>query len=391
MTDYLFSGRQKDIIVAQSLRGDCALNLNGLYSFPEPPDQARITKAIQIVSSHFVSLRTKVGIQNGELKPCAVEGGVPVKQVVRSTVREQFDEIFHQSRMPFDLFSERPIRAFLLGDGEQVQHMFLQFHHVATDWWSFRIIHKALTSIYEDGDCSRLPVDSLCSNNKKSLSLETSTTSIQYWERLLQKPVYTRRQSFGASSVHREWVIKADVNKLETVARANKLTLFEWLFMQFGQAVTDYTRQDTLINIPVGNRSDITDIQTVGYLMNVVPIRCCVTNGRFNKEATLEALRGGISHGRTPRSYLAQTLKRTVGQHAPLFDIVFMFLRDGIGGLDMPGNALFTRIYPGKDEDRFVVTIRELDGVLTIVSEGSAQDELAAAAIPRFLSILEDS
>lgn len=391
MTDYHFSGRQKDIIVAQSLRADCALNLNGLYSFLEPPDPARIAKAIEVVSEHFLSLRTKVGIVNGELVPCVFEGSVPVRQITRTTARAQFDEIYQKSRSPFDLFSERPIRAFLLGDGEQIQHMLLQFHHVATDWWSFRIIHKALTAVYENGSNTKLPIDNLSLNNEKSLCLESSTASMRHWNRLLQEPVFTRSCSFGAGSVHRERAVNVDVKRLEALAREEKLTLFEWLFMQFGKAVTDYTHQDTLINIPVGNRSEITDIQTVGYLMNVVPIRCRVTNGRFDKEATLAALRGGITHGRTPRSYLAQILRKTIGQYSPLFDIVFMFLRDGIGGLDMPGNARFTRIYPGKDEDHFVVTMRELNGELTIVAEGSTNDELGAAAITRFLNSLEES
>lgn len=124
--------------------------------------------------------------------------------------------------------------------------------------------------------------------------------------------------------------------------------------------------------------------------MNVVPIRCCVFNGQFDKHETLKILRDGISHGCVPRSYFARMLDNSTGHHGPLFDIVFMFLRDGIGGVNMPGDAEFTRIYPGEDEDRFVVTVRELDGKFAIVTEGSIQDEFGTAVIEQFLDILED-
>ncbi|MBG9244922.1 Tyrocidine synthase 3 [Corynebacterium diphtheriae subsp. lausannense] len=390
MANHIFSGRQKDIIVAQFLRGDCALNLNGLYSFTESPDEMRITEAIEVVSEHFLSLRTKAAVVNGELVPKVVEGVVQVEKIERATAREQFDEIYHQCRKPFDLFSERPMRAFLLGDGNRVQHMLLQFHHVATDWWSFRIIHKSLLAVYEGGDNVSLPIDNVLANNGKSLFLENSTESIDFWNRILQPPVFNFDTERCGSSTHHQWKLNIDAEKIESVARKSNLTLFEWLFIQFGKAVTSITCMDTLINIPVGNRSEVSDIQTVGYLMNVVPIRCCVFNGQFDKHETLKILRDGISHGCVPRSYFARMLDNSTGHHGPLFDIVFMFLRDGIGGVNMPGDAEFTRIYPGEDEDRFVVTVRELDGKFAIVTEGSIQDEFGTAVIEQFLDILED-
>lgn len=390
MSNYVFTGRQKDLIVSQAMRSDSALNLNGLYSFADPPDEVRLTRAIQQVSAHFLSLRTKVKLEKGELSPCVLEGNVTVEKIIRRTAREQFDEVYRISQHSFDLFSERPMRAYLIGDGERIEHMLLQFHHVATDWWSFRIIHQALTSLYDDSEQTVLENDAVVRSNQASLPLENSAESILFWRTVLEKPLFSRALSNTVKTFHEHSQLTVDVQEMEKIARGVGLTFFEWLFLRFAEAVTQVTGCDTLVNIPVGNRSNVDEIRTVGYLMNVVPIRCQVTNEGFDAEKTLETLRDGIRFGRVPRGQLAQILKHSLGDYGPLFDIVFMFLRDGIGGLHMPGNATFTRIYPGRDEDRFVVTIRELEGQLTIVTEGCGSDDEGTRIVEIFLNALKE-
>lgn len=390
MPDYIFTGRQKDLIVSQVMRQDSALNLNGLYSFPDPPNERILTDAIQRVFSNFISLRTCVKIENGAISPRVVEGTVPVKKIVRQTPREQFDEVYRICQKPFDLFNERPVRAYLVGDGNEIAHMLLQFHHVATDWWSFRIIHESLSDCYNTAGKAFLEKDYLLETNLKSLELETTSDSLQFWNTLLRNRVFSRALPKANKTTHEQCTIRSGFTEIDREARSHGLTLFEYLFLKFAESVTRVTQRNTIVNIPVGNRATLDEVRTVGYLMNVVPIICWVTPEGFDSQRTLNTLRTGIRFARVPRGNIARIFKDAHGHYYPIFDIVFMFLRDGIGGLNMPGEAIFTRVYPRRDEDHFVVTVRELEGQLTVVTEGCSGDEIANVIFNEFLKKLRD-
>lgn len=389
MSVYDLNGRQKDIVVAQTMRRDAALNLNGLYSFPRAPDADRLTDALRIVTDHFAALRSIIGFRKGDMVATLLEEPARIVSIDAGSSRAQFDLVHELAGKPFDLFTERPVRIYLLKGEGAIRHMFLQFHHVATDWWSFRVIHQSLDMLYENPGNARLRKDLLTMYNSRSLPKEHAQDSLDFWQDCLTRPVCIRRSDeLAVLASHKEYSVPISFSEIEQAAQHQHMTPFELLFLKFAEAITFQINDDVFINTPVGNRSNANDAQTVGYLMNVVPVRCQTIGGRFDSDSTLKNLRNAIKHGCVPRSQLARIIESRHGTHAPLFDIVFMFLRDSIGGLHMPGGAVFTRVYPRKDEDRLVLTLRELSGKLTLVLEGDPADPIGARAVETYLQTL---
>ncbi|SLM93120.1 COG1020: Non-ribosomal peptide synthetase modules and related proteins [Corynebacterium casei] len=388
MSDFSFNGRQKDLVATQLMRQDAALNLNGLYSFPVPPNETILREAIKYVGQYYKSLSYKVAYADGQIYPEQVQEDVRIACIEGLSMREQFDAIYELARHPFDLLSERPFRVFLFRTNQHVDQMLLQFHHVATDWWSFRVIHKALTEYYDQTEIPTLSKDNIFDYNSMSLLREDSDEALAFWEEQLRPGLVRRVKQQGQPAVHQQWVVSSDLQKIEAIAREWKTTLFEALFLKFAQELMEVFQQDFLINTPVGNRKSAHFVSTVGYVMNVVPVRCHYISGHLNWERTLKDLRLAIKYGETSRGKLSDIARLSIGTNEPLFDIVFMFLRDNIGAAHMPANSVFTRIYPGQDEDSFVLTLREQNGVLTAVVESQGEDVDVSNAVISFLSAI---
>ncbi|MGV0412238.1 condensation domain-containing protein [Corynebacterium marquesiae] len=382
-----YNRRQLDLISAQAIHQNAALNLNGLYSFPEPPDENLLRKSIQFVSDHFSSLNTVATFREGKIVPTPTKEKLKIEAIDGYSMREQYDIIYRQARVPFNLFAEPPFRAFLFKSDGCIDQMLLQFHHVASDWWSFRIIHQTLTEFYNSKGKFSSPIDNLKEYNDIHCDEHVDAVVEKFWKTQLQAGIF--RESIvgkkGSSSKHLEFAICQDVAPLEREAKRSSITFFEYLFLLYAEQLANSLKSDIIINVPVGNRNSGKFVSTVGYIMNVVPVRCVFHEGCLDRAATLSNLRTAIRYAETPRSVLANWSKQILGDTDALFSFVFMFLRDNIGSMHMPANASFMRIYPGVDEDAHVLTLRERDKALSAVIESKDCDPQVERATDNFI------
>ncbi|MDN6704603.1 condensation domain-containing protein [Corynebacterium glyciniphilum] len=368
MTAYQYNSRQKDLITAQLLNRDSSLNLNGLYSFVGDVEERNLEVAVRRLYDSFSSMRHVARRESGDYVPMEDTTGLKLQKSRIDDVGSQYEYIRVQARKPFDLFEDAPMRAEIINGATGPAHLFLQFHHVATDWWSFHQVHSALVRAYLDPDVEiedTVSAYNAFDSHRSARDVEEAET---IWSRTLSKHVDVFDVEFDRTR-HFERSVSTVAGTIEEYARSNEMTLFEALFIAFAETLAKDARQSFIVNTPVGNRTEPQYIRTVGYLMNVVPILCEVRRGVLDVPATLHNLRMASAYGFVPRSRLAQLMVANFGNSVPLKQIVFMFLRDGMSEQELPGGAVFTRVYPEQDEDQHVVTVREHQRNLKVVME----------------------
>lgn len=241
-------------------------------------------------------------------------------------------------RRPFDLASEWPVRAAIVGDGPRRHILWFCFHHIAFDGLSEEIFWRQLAAGYNAPVA--IPAASAAEpafGFYDHASAERSWALSEDYERQLD---HWRHTLAGAPErIHvpdRRWpdegtqffFTAVEAASLQRLAARNGVTIFMLALAGFAAALSRCTgERDLVIGTPVAGRSSQEVAGLIGLFVNMVPVRIRVApDERFSsllakvREACLDA----FDHQRVPLERLVEALGIAgYSAHHPIFQVSF--------------------------------------------------------------------
>ncbi|SEH00066.1 non-ribosomal peptide synthase domain TIGR01720/amino acid adenylation domain-containing protein [Nonomuraea solani] len=342
------SPAQEDLWVYESLYPDtAALNLCCSYHFDTPVDPADLEAALTIVQSHHDSLRMRITGEVGDLR-VEFAPAEPVKLErldLRGTGVSVHEALHAFSRRTFDLDGGPLMRGRFITVDDKRATLVLGLHHIATDWWSFDVLHRELTEAYRavrDRTESHLRRPEIqyadfAGRQRELAAAGVFDAQLDWWRGYLADP--PRPLTVGPAAPGGEFGVRQIAFRIDArteaavraLARERGATVYGVLMTAFAVFAHRLTGEPDLITgTPVANRSAKGLDRVIGYVMNSLPIRWRVDAGttfagllaRFTTEFPQVLANADVPVGR-----IVQALdpERVAGR-SPLFQWVFMHL-----------------------------------------------------------------
>ncbi|MEV0820677.1 amino acid adenylation domain-containing protein [Nonomuraea rubra] len=342
------SPAQEDLWVYESLYPDtAALNLCCAYHFDTPVDPADLEAALTIVQGQHDTLRMRVTGEVGELRveSAPAEPFRLERQDLRGGGTGLREALHAFSRRTFELDGGPLIRGRFITVDDTRATLVLALHHIATDWWSFDVLHGELTEAYRTVR-ERVPprlrrpgiqyADFACWQRELEAA-GVFDAQLDWWRGYLANPPRpltvgsaTPAGGFGVEQV--AFRVDARVEAaVRALARERGATVYGVLMTAFAVFAHRLTGEPDLITgTPVANRSARGLDRVIGYVMNSVPVRWRICGGttfaellaRFTAEFPQVLAHADVPVGRIVR---ALDPERVAGR-SPLFQWVFMHL-----------------------------------------------------------------
>ncbi len=326
---------------------------------------AALQKAIeQIVARHEV-LRTRFG---GEFEPTqAVDEIAPVPAIVsdlRSVPREQREaelqrRVQEEVRQPFDLARDLMIRVRAFRMEEDDWGLTVVLHHIASDFLSWRVLCRELTTLYQgflngrQGSLAELPIQyrDFARWQQEWLQGHEYESHLGYWRTNLASAPGLLELSFSrprppVQSFHGACEFMALptelYRELADLSRREGATLFMTLLAGFVALLCRYTnREDLVIGSPAAGRCRAELEDLIGFFANIMVLRTSVKDDPSFRELlrrTREVVLDALAHQEVPFAKLVQELRPArSASHLPFFQIVFMLQQDLAASFRLPG------------------------------------------------------
>jgi len=297
-----------------------------------------------------------------------------------------------RARQPFDLSAAPPWAVHYY---RRTERSVLQIttHHISFDFWSLQILLDELTA--HGGEARPLPqADVAHFAEAQGTMLDSPRGEVlwNYWRQkladaptVLELPADRTRPAAvsyrGASVPFR--LDSALTNRFEALARERGATLSSALMAAFQALLARYSgREDFLVGTPLSGRDSAAYSETIGYFVNMVPLRADLSNQPCYGDLlarTHHDMTEALAHGDFPFQLLVERLQlERVPSRSPLFQVAFAMQasyrlpgaaalaveRDG-ATLNLGRFALAARVVP-RDTAQFDLTLfaaHESDGL----------------------------
>ncbi len=312
----------------------------------------------QIVRRHEV-LRTVVSVADGVPRPEVVDdrgAGFRIVDVSDRTGQDQEEEVLRQVeeelRTPFDLSSDTLLRARLVRLGDEEHVLALVSHHIASDDRSKRIVAAELEAHYDAfrrGDAPtlaplRLQYRDYAAWERHRFHQGGAAEDADYWKTRLDgapstvdlptdHPRPPVESNEGATFT--SWLPATTTERLRTVVRDHRATLFMGLNAGFAAFLSRVTGQDDIVvGTAVSGRSHAALEDLIGYFSNTLALRCEVDPAAGFADL-LDRVRtttiDAFAHQAMPFEKLVESIRpdRGARQH-PIFQVMFTLRPGGV-------------------------------------------------------------
>ncbi len=338
-------------LVDQFNPGSTAYSLPILLRVAGILDPVVLEKALnEIVRRHEI-LRTTLSRRHGELvqviSPAerltlALADLSPLPEAEREA--RAFEQAREESRRSFDLGQGPLFRAALwrLSHGD---HLFLlNMHHVVADWWSFAVLYRELTELYEAFEHGReSPLPDLALQyadfaqwQRERMQGQDLEGHLAFWKAALAgaPPVLdlrtdrprAPRQTFPGAS-ESELLSRDLTARIRELSRREGVTPYMTLLSAFFALLHRHTGQtDMVVGSPIANRTRVELESLIGLLMNTLVLRADLSGNPTFRQLLARVGRvcvDAYAHQDLPFERLLEELKpeRTLS-HSPLFQVL---------------------------------------------------------------------
>ena len=333
-----------------------------------PVNTAVLQKALNEVARRHEALRTTFITVRGELaQAIAPRFTVPLAEVdlsalpraeVNGEVRRLADE---DAQSPFDLSLGPLIRTTLLRMSKKESIFLLTLHHIVFDGWSFTILLRELSEIYEAFNAGRpsplpeLPIQygDFAVWQRRWLRGDALEAKLGYWRKqlanlsLLHLPTdYPRPafQSFQGARCNVN-IPKPLCDAIRALGVAEGMTPFMTLLTAFKSLLYRYAEQDDIVvGVPVANRDRVEIEGLIGFFVNTLVMRTDFSGDPTFREALARVRKVSLeafAHQDVPFEKLVEELQpqRDLSRN-PLFQVTFQLYGSNTG-FDEAGSAYF--------------------------------------------------
>ncbi|MFI9362249.1 amino acid adenylation domain-containing protein [Kitasatospora sp. NPDC053057] len=324
-------------------------------------DVPALEQSMRALISRHAALRTGFSVvddQPVQVVADRLEFSLPVHDLrgdpdsLRARVREAAAE-------PFDL--ERPgvfdFRLFRSADEEWT--LLLNLHHIITDGWSNAVIAEEIGRGYADALAGRPPAAGEAGNGYAEygvaladrLATGLAERQLAYWtEHLSGAPDLLRlpldrprpaRQRFRGELL--DFALDAELaERVRRTAARHRTTDYVVLLAAFTLLMHTYTGEpDVVVGAPVSNRDDEALDRTVGFFVNILPLRSRSRRGESFSEYLQRCRATFIGGFRNQSVPFDEIVKVTDSQgalgHSPLVQAVFGYHQETAPTLPLDG------------------------------------------------------
>jgi natural product biosynthesis luciferase-like monooxygenase protein len=358
----LSAGQRALWFVQQLEPENTSLNIARMVRIQGPLNRATLRSTLAILVQRHSSLRVQFIARNGE--PWQVlddEHRLLLEEYDARGwgERELIEHAERVARKPFDLKQGPILRLHLYVLSNSDARLLLCIHHIAVDLWSFRVMIRELTAIYQALDAGRQPeVKAPAVSYSDYVEWQSSMLSgsegqklLQYWkDYLADLPVPLdltighRGSATGKSRMHRFSLSAGVVSRIKELALQNHTTLYAVLISAFQLLISRYSgKKDFLLGILSAGRSRAAWNSVVGYFVNPVIVRPKLASHltfieflRGTKDALLQAM----DHADYPfPSLLERIPHQRLGAGVSPVQIMCNMQPSSVGGVEMGGFA----------------------------------------------------
>ncbi len=307
----------------------------------------------EVIKRHEI-LRTTFPARNGEpyqrIAP-ALSLKIPkvdLRRLPKTRQEHALQQIIRaESHRPFDLSAGPMLRSTLLQFGETEHALVIVLHHIITDWWSFDLLWRELTLLYQafsegrPSPLAELPVQyaDFALWQRRWLRGEVLESRLSYWKKqlagaqfILELPTDRPRPPVQTYNGKRQYFEPPQHlwHGLRTIGREEKATLYMTLLAAFYTFLQRYTgRDDIIVGSPYANRSMYETEGMIGYLLNLLVLRADLSGDPTFREL-LRRVRavtlGAYNNNDLPLASLLQELQpERDPSRNPLFQVSYVF------------------------------------------------------------------
>ncbi|HVV14350.1 non-ribosomal peptide synthetase [Amycolatopsis sp.] len=316
-----------------------------------------------------------------------------------------------ESSHAFDLAHEHSMRLKLLRRTDDHWVLVLTVHHIAWDGFTFNALSRDLSALYREDTTGApsglepLPVQyaDFALWQRKTLTDERLAKDLGYWREALNPmpenlplptdfPRGAGRSSRGNRRVR---TLGSELTaRITGYAQAAGVTPFMVVFAGYAALLHRYTG---VTDVPVGSASmnrDAGEVERlIGNFGNTLVLRADLSGEPSFAELVRrvqQVCTDGYAHQDLPFDLLVERLRppRTAGRSV-LFDVMLLFLTQGLQGLDLPGvDASWETVH--NDTTQFDLALEAfLTGGRMRVEATYSTELFTAATVERFLLHLE--
>jgi hypothetical protein len=301
-------------------------------------------RAVQVVSPEF-----KLELPMVDLRE------MPPEQRDSEAMRLATEE----ARRPFDLTSDRLLRALVIRLSEQEHIVVVTMHHIVSDGWSMGVFVAEMRTLYDafiNGKSSSLPelpfqyVD-FAHWHREWLQGDVLDAQLAYWKQrlsdsppALELPTDRPRSPIQTFSGAREYLrLPQSLSRaLGELSRQEGCTLFMTLLAAFKVLLHQYTQQDDIsVGSFIANRNKPGTEGLIGFFVNNLVLRTKLSGNPTFREfmaRVRETTVGAYQNQDLPFEKILDSLQieRDLSR-TPLFQVVFSFPNAPVPSMELPG------------------------------------------------------
>ncbi|ATZ48196.1 Bcpks3 [Botrytis cinerea B05.10] len=356
------------------------------YSIVGDIDQNRLNNAFVRTMEQHQSLRTafrKDKVSGDTIQVIFTTPRLDWAYRTALSEEEALLEFSDMKKRNYDIESGRTMAATLLSFGHDSHQLILGYHHLIMDFVSLRIFFEQVRNYYNN----QIPVTTSTQYSEfvihqtKILSSSTARSDKSYY---LQEfadppspvPLLPMARSQFRRSLPQYKICASEIAithrlklQIREVGSSSKCTPFHFYLASLQVLLARTTGvEDFCIGIGDANRADPKFLDTIGLVMELVPLRFQYGSlDTFSKVMcdTRQKVLAALSHVSTPYHVaLSGSQRSTNTSLSPLFQVVLNYVAGGASRMKM-GESKFQYIESeeAKHPQDLVFTIREIDGV----------------------------
>ncbi|PLB37634.1 PKS-NRPS hybrid synthetase psoA [Aspergillus candidus] len=329
------------------LQQDTPFNCTTSYTLTGPLDVARLENAFQRMIERHESFRTAfcTDAASGEAMQ-RVLASSPFQMRTMLGSKDDVQRVFREiANYHFDLSVADTLVASLISHGPKDHTIVFGYHHIIMDGVSWQITLNDLARFYES-DNPELPTLSqyidFSVKQRQLVSSGTHNAKLSYWRKEFPSappllPLFPFAKVGTRKALTRydtlDYVYDVDpslVSKIKKASLAAKTTTFHFYLATFMVLLNRFLETDDVcLGIIDANRSDKAFLNTVGFLLDMLPLRLKVNK----KERFVHTLRntktkayGALENSGVPLETILKELQiPTTSTSTPLFQVLMNY------------------------------------------------------------------
>lgn len=325
-------------------------------------DFERFESALHKVSMQHEALRSSYFIDQVSGQAVQTVNDQAQISLVRrsiSDVAELEDEVTSQRHFVFNIEHGSTMKITVLSESASVHHIIFLYHHIVMDKVSWFLFNEGIHRAYSAQKLDQYVQQPIEMSIKEESRVAGSQESLEFWDNLYHDTrTYRPLPLFPFSKTKTRQILKShDVETFDmelptevtALVKQRALELHATPFHVYLAALAIFVSQsldtaDFSMGIAHANRPDMEDMSTMGYFLNLVPLRFRVSRGTTESfssitQQTRDMVLATTSHASAP---LADILDRLAvprsASHHPLFQVVLNY-RQGYDEQSPLGNG----------------------------------------------------